>query len=407
MRHPEDERSGRGGGADGMTGSGQDGYVTADVVFAPRLVHRVRFSSDVLDPANPVLATLAREAGGTGRVLAVLDGGLLKADRGLDARVVDFLDRSGLHSGAAPVVLPGGEAVKNAPEHAERLVGVINDARLCRRSCVLAIGGGAVLDAAGLAAATAHRGVRLIRLPTTTLSQADSCVAVKCGINAFGRKNYLGVFALPWGVVVDPAFLRTLDDRDWRCGFSEAVKVAAAQDARLFRQIERDAERIAARDMAAAWPVIRRSAEIHLRHITEGGDPFELADGRPLDFGHWAAHRLEAMSGFELRHGEAVAIGVALDATYSEIQGWLSAGEGEAVRSALRRLGFALWTGLLDDRAGLLDGLEEFREHLGGRLTVSMLRAIGRAFDVHHLDREPLERALDRLRVCATSGRTA
>jgi 3-dehydroquinate synthase len=265
---------------------------------------------------------------------------------------------------------------------------------LCRKSFVLAIGGGAILDVAGYAAATAHRGVRLIRVPTTTLSQADSGVGVKNGINAFGKKNYLGSFAVPWAVVNDAAFLATLSDREWRAGFSEAVKVALLKDARLFERIARRAEDIRARDTAAAVPILERSALLHYRHITEGGDPFEASSARPLDFGHWSAHKLEQITGYHTSHGDAVAIGLALDVVYSGLTGVLDGSEVGPILACLDALGFDLWRPEMADTDRLLGGVEEFRQHLGGRLTLTMLQAVGRPVEVHHVDAERMRAAV-------------
>jgi 3-dehydroquinate synthase len=174
----------------------------------------------------------------------------------------------------------------------------MNAADLDRRSYVVAVGGGAVLDAVGFAAATAHRGIRLVRLPTSTLGQGDSGVGVKNGVNLFRKKNWLGTFAVPWAVINDARMLHSLSDRDFVCGFSESVKVAMLKDAAMFDQLCEVAERIRRRDMQAAWPMLRRSALLHLDHITRGGDPFEMQLARPLDFGHWSAHRLESMTDF-------------------------------------------------------------------------------------------------------------
>jgi len=269
---------------------------------------------------------------------------------------------------------------------------------------VLAIGGGAVLDVVGFAAATAHRGVRLVRMPTTTLAQADAGIGVKNGVNAFGTKNFLGSFAVPLAVINDEAFLSTLSDRDWRCGLSEAVKVALIKDQRFFELIEASVPRLARREDAAMRPIVRRSAALHLQHIVTGGDPFELQGARPLDFGHWSAHKLEQMTDFRLRHGEAVAIGVALDVVYSAMTGRLAETEAQRVIEVLERLGFVLYDAAMEDPA-LLDGLEEFREHLGGRLTITLLEGIGRPVDVHEIDRDRLAGAIGQLAVM--SGRPA
>jgi 3-dehydroquinate synthase len=274
---------------------------------------------------------------------------------------------------------------------------VFHAANLDRRSYVVVIGGGAVLDAVGFAAAIAHRGLRLVRLPTTTLGQADSGVGVKNAVNLFGKKNWIGSFAVPWAVINDTALLETLPDRDFICGFSEAVKVSLLKDRAMFASLCATASRIRRRDLAVALPVIRESAEWHRRHITEGGDPFESREARPLDFGHWSAHRLEAMTDFELRHGEAVAIGVALDTIYSELALGLPPDDARSVLGCLGDLGFRLSHPALRDVSGLLDGLEEFRQHLGGRLTVTMLQGIGQPIDVHEIDQPLMRAALERL----------
>jgi 3-dehydroquinate synthase len=260
------------------------------------------------------------------------------------------------------------------------------------------IGGGAVLDAVGFAAAIAHRGLRLVRLPTTTLGQADSGVGVKNAVNLFGKKNWLGSFAVPWAVINDTGLLATLPDRDFLCGFSEAVKVSLLKDPAMFAALCRSAGAIRRRDLSAALPMIRDSAEWHRRHITLGGDPFESNEARPLDFGHWSAHRLEAMTDFQLRHGEAVAIGVALDTLYSSMVLGLPEADAARVLGCLLELGLTLDHPALRDVSGLLQGLEEFRQHLGGRLTVTMLRGIGDPIDVHEVDPAAMRAALERLR---------
>ena len=228
-----------------------------------------------------------------------------------------------------PVVVPGGEAVKNDMAHVVRLLRVINDAGLDRQSFVAVIGGGAVLDMASFAAAIAHRGIRVLRFPTTVLAQADSGVGVKNSVNLFGKKNFVGTFAPPFAVINDFDFLDTLERRDRVAGVVEAVKVALLKDAAFFEDLAAHASRIAADD-TVLQRAIRRSAELHVQHICGNGDPFELGSARPLDFGHWAAHKLESMTGHRLRHGEAVAIGIALDVEYSVREGFPGAGRGPA-----------------------------------------------------------------------------
>jgi 3-dehydroquinate synthase len=255
----------------------------------------------------------------------------------------------------------------------------------------------------GFAVAIAHRGLRLVRLPTTTLSQADSGVGVKNGVNLFEKKNWLGAFAVPWAVVNDAALLETLSDRDFVAGFSEAVKVSLLKDPAFFQQLCSDAPQIRRRELPFALPAIRSSAQWHLRHITQGGDPFEMLEARPLDFGHWSAHKLETMTGFRLRHGEAVAIGVAIDTVYSSLALGLPPEDALAVLECLCDLGFVLDDPVLRDTDLLFNGLEEFRQHLGGRLTLTMLQGVGKPIDVHEIDKPQMELAIRR--VAALGGR--
>ena len=353
--------------------------------------HRVHFGRDVLDPGNRLLAACL--AGGTG-VLAFVDTGLLRHWPGLGERVEHYLVAHGLRVAGPVQRVPGGEHCKNDPAELERVLEAINAAGLDRHSQILVLGGGAVLDCVGFAAAVAHRGIRLVRMPSTTLAQGDSGVGVKNGVNRFGKKNYLGSFAVPTAVINDEQLLTTLPTRHWRSGFSEAVKVALLKDATLLERIERDAGAIDARDMRRARPVLRRAAALHMRHIVDAGDAFELGSARPLDFGHWSAHRLEQVTAYALTHGEAVAIGIALDVTYAEFARLLPGRVAERVRRCLLHLSLPIFHDRLRDTASLMHGLEEFREHLGGELTIPMLRDVGQPVDVHEIDPELIEQAV-------------
>ncbi len=361
----------------------------ADIEFSVPFVHRLRFTRDILGADEGVLLDLLAPSGDLPpRVQFWVDESIAQAQPDLRHRLRAFVMR---HTGRiTPTgnlqVLPGGETVKNDIHLLERMLKVFHAANLDRRSYVVVIGGGAVLDAVGFAAAIAHRGIRLIRLPTTTLAQADSGVGVKNSVNLFHKKNWLGTFNVPWGIINDSSLLSTLPDRDFLCGFSEAVKVTLLKDASLFDQLCGVATRIRERDMTAAEPMIRISAELHRAHITSGGDPFEALEARPLDFGHWSAHKLEVMSDFQLKHGEAVAIGVAVDTVYSSLMFGFPKSAVARVLKCLDQLGLALDHPVLHDTETLFAGLEEFRQHLGGRLTLTMLEEVGRPLEVHTVD---------------------
>lgn len=375
-----------------------------------RLVFRypVHFTTGLFSASSTLLRDLVgeRTLEVPARVLFVLDRGVASAHPGLPHDIESYCLRhkATLRLSAPVLVIPGGEKAKNDPHALDQVVRAIHDAGLCRHSYVVAIGGGAVLDVVGYAAATAHRGIRLIRVPTTTLSQDDSAVGVKNGVNAFGTKNYLGTFATPFAVINDFDFLLTLSDRDWRAGFSEAVKAALIKDRGFFEFLEAHAAALAARDVPATSEAIKRSAILHLQHIGSGGDPFELGSSRPLDFGHWSAHKLELLSAHRLSHGEAVAIGIALDATYSRLAGYLPDRDCERIVNVLLALGLPIYAPELGraldapkDPRCVLHGLEEFREHLGGRLTIMLLRAIGEPFDVHEIRRDVMIRSIETL----------
>lgn len=369
--------------------------------------HQVIFSDDVFARFNPALRDVLvnGEPRRPARALVVLEEAVARARPGLAAEIGAYFaaHAPALELVAPPVVIEGGERVKNAYFHVSEVHAHLDRHHIDRHSYLAAVGGGALLDMAGLAAATAHRGVRHVRIPTTVLAQADSGVGVKNGINAFGKKNFIGTFAPPFAVLNDFALLATLPDRDRRAGCVEAVKVACIRDAVFFAELERDAAALARFEEAPLRRLIRRCAELHLDHIATGGDPFETGSARPLDFGHWAAHKLEQLSEFRLRHGEAVAIGIALDVIYARNTGLLPAPAAERVLGLLEALGFDLYTAELhyEDSAGrllVLGGLEEFREHLGGELTITLLRDLGVGVEVHAMNVPQVVRAMAELR---------
>ncbi len=365
--------------------------------FLVKFRYSVHFTRGLFEPGNPLFRDVVRD-GATHlpkKVIFAVDEGLISCHPGLVPSVERYCkeSRSIIDLARPPLILPGGEAAKNDPQHITAIQEAIDAGGICRHSFVVAIGGGAFLDLVGYAAATAHRGVRLIRAPTTVLAQNDSGVGVKNGVNAFGKKNFIGAFAPPYAVLNDFDFLTTLSDRDWRSGTAEAIKVALIKDAGFFDFIERESARLANRETPPMERLIYECAKLHLNHIATNGDPFETGSSRPLDFGHWAAHKLEQLTGYELRHGEAVAIGIALDSTYSYLAGFLGETQWQRILKLLSDLGFKLYAREMslyldrrDDHRSILRGLREFREHLGGQLTVMLLKEIGRGVETHDLE---------------------
>lgn len=363
--------------------------------------HRIVFTRDAFGAGLQDLADVFADAAGDKRGLILIEDAVARAWPRLESGVREGLSSIGFEI-ANLAVLPGGERVKADDAMVREVWSLIDAAHLDRHSFVVAIGGGAFLDAAGFAAATAHRGMRLVRVPTTTLAQCDSGVGVKCAINGFGKKNWIGSFAVPFAVVNDFTFLQSLDLATRRAGLIEAVKVALVKDREFFEWIEARLAGLAALDEPLLESCVERSAMLHARHIAEGGDAFESGSSRPLDFGHWAAHKLESMTGAELSHAPAVAIGLALDVRYSVEIGLAPPALAERVLSLISGLGLETYhpaLGWRDERGHriVLGGLEEFREHLGGRLTVLMLKDIGRGEDVHDFDIEVLDRCIGQL----------
>lgn len=365
--------------------------------FSVPFRYQVHFTEKVFRRDNPLFASLLT---GTNppKILFVLDDGVVSAHPRLPEEIQDYAqaysDKFILP--CPPLCVPGGEYVKNQPTWVERILEATHVYGIDRHSYIVAIGGGAVLDMAGYAAATAHRGIRHIRVPTTVLAQNDSGVGVKNGINAYGKKNYLGTFAPPHAVINDTTFLQTLDDRDWRAGMAEAIKVALIKDPDFFNWLETHATQLAARNLAPMVDLIYRCAELHLRHIA-GGDPFEMGSARPLDFGHWAAHKLEYLTDYEMRHGEAVAVGIALDTVYSALTGFLAPKGVARVLRLLVSLGFDIYVPALE-QPELLEGLREFREHLGGKLTITLLKDIGHGVEIHEMDNQLVTQAISQLK---------
>ena len=363
----------------------------------------VFFTQRAFDPANGLLREIL-DHNASEKLLIVIEEPIVLSMPALVDNIRAYFahPESRLELVDEPAILAGGETLKNNFLPVKELHALVERHGLSRHSYIIAIGGGALLDVAGFAAATAHRGIRHLRLPTTTLSQADGGVGVKNAVNAFGKKNFIGTFAPPFAVVNDSEFLRFLPNSRKSAGYVEAIKVALIRDGDFFAQIERSAEALSNFDPAAMNALIRRSAELHVRHISQGGDPFEFGSARPLDFGHWAAHKLEQLSGFRIAHGEAVAIGIALDVVYSRNAGHLTSIDAERILALLDRLGFLLFAPELleKDESGdwiILAGLAEFQQHLGGRLAITLLREIGRGFEVHEISNPAVLKAIKEL----------
>ena len=371
-----------------------------DIEFSAPLTHRLRTTDDVagrdFDVLKDVLTLDNLDVPGTKiRVLMVGESAIKSQVNAIQKRLETC---SEIELVGQAQMVDGGESIKSDEHVLRGLLDQIHDHSLDRRSYILAIGGGAMLDTVGFAASIAHRGIRLVRIPSTVLAQADSGVGVKNAINYFRKKNWVGTFAVPWAVINDASILTTLPDREFVSGFSEAVKVSLLKDPQIFEWLCTSAVAIRKRQPDVVGQAIDASCRMHLHHITSGGDPFEIREARPLDFGHWSAHRLEPLTQYQLLHGEAVGMGVAIDCLYSAIQFGFPESDAHRVCDCLAAMGMPLWDEAIDPVDRLLEGLEEFRQHLGGRLTITMLRSIGDPINVHQIDTDAMKQAIEQLR---------
>lgn len=363
--------------------------------------HRIVYTRGAFGADNRELADILAEGGGR-RALVIMESPVAEAWPELSHDVARYFEDIDVEL-VGVRTLPGGETVKNDDLWVRETWQAIDRARLDRHSYLIAIGGGAFLDAIGFGAATAHRGVRLVRFPTTTLSQDDSGVGVKCAINAFGKKNWIGCFQVPFAVINDHNFLHSQPEETRRAGLIEAIKVALVKDDVFYEWIEAHVQDLKALKPEAIETCVERSGMLHAQHIATSGDPFESGSSRPLDYGHWAAHKLEALTDYRLSHADAVAVGLSLDTLYSARIGLADESLAERVLNVVSHLGLQTYHPGLDwtDEDGkrrVFEGIHEFREHLGGELTVLMLKGIGKGVDVHEIDLEVMAACIAELK---------
>ena len=302
-------------------------------------------------------------------------------------RVAGSLEAEGLRTSL--VAVPPGEASKSWP-CLERVCDAVLDARIERGDLVVALGGGVVGDLAGFAAAVVRRGVRLVQIPTTLLSQVDSSVGGKTGINARQGKNLVGAFHQPSLVLADTALLDTLPMRELKAGYAEVVKYGLIDGPGFFEWCEANWRRIFAggpeRDRAVAQSC-RAKAGVVVRDEREDGDR------ALLNLGHTFAHALERVTAYDsarLVHGEAVAIGLALAFRFSARLGLCSGQDAGRVEAHLTSAGLptalAQVPGGCGDPEELLAAMAQDKKVKDGALTFILARGIGQSFVARGVD---------------------
>ncbi|MFO7937372.1 MAG: 3-dehydroquinate synthase, partial [Kiritimatiellia bacterium] len=369
--------------------------------FEVSFQYPVHFTHNVFHPDNSLLADTAAKETGQARALMVIDSGIVTADPDFPKSVEKWFNAHAekIVLVKPPMIIPGGENAKNGWSGVREIMTYAGLEHVDRQSYVIAVGGGAVLDMAGFAASLVHRGIRLIRLPSTVLSQDDAGVGIKNGMNDGGSKNFAGTFAPPYAVINDFELLKTLPLREWISGAAEAFKVAIIADKNFFQWLCENAHLIKKRDQKIMERLVYKTAQLHLHHIATSGDPFETGSARPLDFGHWAGHRLELISNFALNHGEGVSIGIAVDSAYAMLEGRISDDEFKSIVNAMHSSGLPVKSELLERRDSngepdVFRGIEQFREHLGGKLCITLPNPIGNKIEVHEMDKPRLLEAI-------------
>ena len=275
-------------------------------------------------------------------------------------------------------VLPDGEEHKTL----EDLQGVYHyllERNIGRDACLVAVGGGVVGDMTGFAAATYMRGVRFVQVPTTLLAQVDASVGGKTGVNHPLGKNMIGAFWQPQAVLIDPATLATLPDRELRSGLAEVIKYGLLGDASFFAWLEEHIEAVLAREPEELAQAIETSCACKARVVE--ADELESSGQRALlNLGHTFAHAIETEQNYvQWLHGEAVACGMVMVADLSVRQGWLEPAQAERARTLIERAGLPV---RLPEDLGV-DRLQEHMRHdkknQGGRQRFVLMRAIGNA----------------------------
>jgi 3-dehydroquinate synthase len=308
------------------------------------------------------------------------------------------LREAGRHAGT--VVLPPGEATKSFAELA-RLSEELLALKLERGDLVVALGGGVIGDLAGFAAAILRRGIRFVQIPTSLLAQVDSSVGGKTGINTRQGKNLIGAFHQPSLVLADTKVLSTLPAREMRAGYAEVAKYGLLGDARFFGWLEQNWQRLFGNDPGTLTEAIDVSITAKARVVER--DETETGERMLLNLGHTFGHALEAWAGYSSRllHGEAVAIGMAQAARFSEERGLCPAGTAARIERHLRAVGLPTRVAHISgsdrpDPKDLFARMQQDKKVQSGRLTFILLRGIGEAFVTREVEAEDVAAFLER-----------
>jgi 3-dehydroquinate synthase len=310
------------------------------------------------------------------KVWSVVGKQVLRGLRGLNTQVHKFNDAEAAKSWKSVEVI------------ARSLV----KARADRRAVVIAVGGGVVGDVAGFAAASYLRGVALVQVPTTLVAQTDSAIGGKTGVNLPEGKNLVGAFYPPQLVMADTNVLKTLPQREFRGGLAEVIKYGVIADAKLFGFLEKNVERVLARDARSLEYLITRSVEI--KAIVVSKDERESGLREILNFGHTFGHALESATAYKkYQHGEAVAWGMMAAALYGHEIGVTSASDVARIVALMRRMGkLPEWPRVAPKK--LIELMGSDKKTRAGKLRFVLTSKIGKAATYEARDLHKLELVL-------------
>lgn len=340
-------------------------YIGAGLLGVPELLARHISGQQVLVVSNQVVAPLYLE----------------KVTAGLAGKTV------------TSVVFPDGEGYKTL-DSLSRVFDALLEKRYSRNATLIALGGGVIGDLGGFAAACYQRGIPFIQIPTTLLSQVDSSVGGKTGVNHPLGKNMIGAFYQPLCVLADTATLDTLPDRELSAGLAEVIKYGLIRDPEFFLWMEANLDQLLARDAAALAFAIERSCRNKAEVVA--ADEKESGERATLNLGHTFGHAIESGCGYgAYLHGEAVAIGMCQAADLSRRLGWLSGADVERIVALLRRARLPVTPPAGLDADGFLRGMAVDKKNLDGKVRLILLEKIGRATLPMSVDAALLRATLD------------
>ena len=323
---------------------------------------------------SEVLAQALRKASGSDepRVLLVADMNVVQRTTGLGAQIGHYVHQNGIRLAGEPVVVAAGEKIKaDSLRTVLRVAASLLEAKLGKEDVVLALGGGTLLDVAGYAAAQIRGGVKIVRVPTTPAAMMDAAFAEYAAVNSSTVKDALRVASHPSAVVIDPTFAATVLDGVWNGGIGEAVRLALASDSSLMKKIVELSPAYRERDIDALEAIVDATFAVRRKRGA-------------TTLGEWSAIRLEAMSGYKLPHGYAVAIGTCIDAAYSVEMGYMDDSDCDAVVELLGTCGALDGLNhsrhLLNQADSLVHGLDAWRLATGSE-TIVVPKGIGKSMD--------------------------